>query len=121
MVPLSRQMNTQLFLCLIIHLTTALFVPEQLHKKFCKLHRSLRKVAAIGGCNYHLNDCGMVESDGGPCLIGKIINIKSSSKIRDLGACEVSLQLLGRVKAMVTVAKEDLYEVNFIYVCCAFT
>lgn len=78
---------------------------------------------AIGGYNYHLNDYAMVESDGGPCLIGKIINIKSSSKARDLGACEVSLQLLGRVRAMVTVAKEDLYqdEVNFVCGCCTFT
>ncbi|KAI0348187.1 S-adenosyl-L-methionine-dependent methyltransferase [Trametopsis cervina] len=49
---------------------------------------------AFDNHSYHLNDFALVESLGGPCLVGQIIGFDQSAKARDLGACNITLRVL---------------------------
>ncbi|KAI0686823.1 hypothetical protein BC835DRAFT_1309374 [Cytidiella melzeri] len=62
---------------------------------------------AFGGHTYHLNDCALAKSDGGPCFVGQVIGIKFSSKAREAGSCTISFQLFGRVRTMLEASPDD--------------
>ncbi|KAI0095061.1 S-adenosyl-L-methionine-dependent methyltransferase [Irpex rosettiformis] len=62
---------------------------------------------AIGGYIYHLNDYALAKSDGGPCLIGQVEEIKASVAAREQGACHISLRLFGRVRDVIGPEDED--------------
>jgi DNA (cytosine-5)-methyltransferase 1 len=76
---------------------------------------------AVHGHSYHLDDFTLVESEGGPCLIGQLINFGTSPQTRDRGACFISLKLFGRVRDMLEKLSDDqIFSDEVFFICVLY-